>query len=251
MDLDFRISAKGLNAQGHLFGEAGHSGLARAAGKLGHIQGEGLRTQFEPFGHDEIGHEHIGEISDRHPFPDGQCSGRDDFARLGGEDLGAEESAARLFRHELDESSGVEVGECPGDVVQAKLAALRLDALCAGLGFGETDRRHLGIGEDHGWHRREVERGIAAQHVDGGPGPPGCRHINELRDIRAVAGRVHVLDCGSQVIIDPDRAIALGLDPDGFQSKLLGIGPAPGCDQKTVSANAFTAEIHAELAGHK
>lgn len=110
------------------------------------VLGERLGGQLDPLDHRQVGEELIGEVGDREVSTDCEGCGLDDLATLGCQDLGPQQSTGISFRNQLDEATGVEVGQRPGHVFQRQGAAFHLETPLAGSGLGEADRAHLGIG---------------------------------------------------------------------------------------------------------
>ena len=103
--------------------------------------------------------------------------------------------------------------------------------------LGQAERSHGGIGEDHGGHGGQIQRRIAAGHVDRGPGAGSGGHIDILRLVGAVASGEDALHRGAQVIVDDDGPVRRRLHANAFQRQPVGIGPPARGHQQPVAAN--------------
>ncbi len=202
-----------------------------------HILGEGLGGQLQAFDHGQVGEELVGQLLHRHAVANGERGRLDEFACLGGHRLDAEQAPALRLGDQLDEAARVEVGQGAGDVVQAQRAAVGLDALSLRLRLAQPHRGHLRVGEHHGRHGREVERRLAAGHVDGRTRAPGCGHIDELRLIGAVARGVNVRHIGAQMVIDHDGAVRIAMHACSVQIERRGVGRAARGHQQALGAD--------------
>ena len=108
-----------------------------------------MRRELQPLDHRQVGEQLVGQFLHRHPRPDGDGGGLDQFARLRGHRLHADEPSATFLDDQLDETPRVEVGQCAWHVIQGQGAAVGLDAGVVRLRFAvahggiETDSRTL------------------------------------------------------------------------------------------------------------
>jgi hypothetical protein len=71
-----------------------------------HVFGETLGSEFEPFGHGQVGVEGVGDLVDRDPVFDRHDRSLDDVAGAVGEDVSAEEAPIRLVGDQFDQPGG-------------------------------------------------------------------------------------------------------------------------------------------------
>src|SRR3984893_17060852 len=166
--------------------------LSRAARELFHILTERLRGELQALDHSKIGEELIREILHGHARANGNRCGLNEFARFRRYHLRADQPARPCFGHQFDEALRVEIGQCARHVVERQHPALRRNPILTRLYFVIADGCYLRARKHHCRHRRQVESGRAAQHVYGRAATAGCRHVNELWQAGAVAGRINV-----------------------------------------------------------
>ncbi len=94
----------------------------------------------------------------------------------------------------------------------------------------------LRVGEHHGRHCGQVQGRIAASHVDRRTSAGRCRHIDELRLVGAVAGRVDVRATGAHALVDDDGPLRIDGYPRRFQCQAARVRCPAGGDQQLVGA---------------
>ena len=101
----------------------------RTTGKLTDIFVKGLRCQFQPLHHGEVGEELVGKIGHCHTVANGECGRLNNFASCCGKHLATHYPAALFFRHQLDESAGIEVGNGARYILQIQGSRFGFNAL--------------------------------------------------------------------------------------------------------------------------
>ncbi|MCY1548394.1 hypothetical protein D9M68_845000 [compost metagenome] len=157
-----------------------------------------MRRQLQPLDHREVGEQLVGQFFRRHAGTDRQRRRLDQFARLRRDRLHADQPTRAFLDHQFDEAAGIEVGERARHIVERERAAVGLDSLEVALGFGQPDRGDLRVGEDHGRHGGQIERRLAAGHVDRRARTARRRDVDELWMVGAIAGGVDVRGAGTQ-----------------------------------------------------
>ena len=104
------------------------------------------------------------------------------------------------------------------------------------FGFAIAHGGDLGIGEHDRRHRRQVQRRVAAGHVDRGAGTGRRCDVDELRLVGAVARGVDVRCGGAHPIVDDDGALRVDRDTCRVEIQGAGVRCAAGGDQQSVSA---------------
>ncbi|CAB3944051.1 hypothetical protein LMG7053_01554 [Achromobacter ruhlandii] len=157
---------------------------------------------------------------------------------------------AAFLDNQLDEAACVEVGKRTRHVVQGQGATVGLDPVVMRFRFAVAHGRHLRIGKHHGRHRGQVEGRVSARHVDRGTGAGRCRHIDELRLVGAVAGRVDVRATRAHALVDDDGPLRIDGDPRRVQCQAARVRCPPGGDQQFVGAYFTVPRGQHEFAVH-
>ncbi len=160
----------------------------------------------------------------------------DQLARFRRNRLHADQPAAAFFNHQLDEAACVEIGERARHVVERQQAAVGLDAVVMRFRLAVADRGDLRIGEHHGRHRGQIDGGVTAGHVDRRAGTGRCCHVDELRLVGTVTGRIDVFHAGPHAGVDDDRALQIDRNARRVQRQVACVRRAAGGDQQPVGA---------------
>lgn len=108
----------------------------------------------------------------------------------------------------------------------------------------------LRVGEHHCRHRGQIEGCVAAGHVDRGTGAGGRCHVDELRLVGAVAGRVDVRVARAHALVDNDGPLRIDSDPRRVQREAARIRCPTGGNQQLVSAQFTVSGGQHEFAVH-
>src|SRR3546814_5059496 len=153
--------------------------------------------------------------------------------------------------HQLDEAMCVEVDKRTRHVLEGERAAVRFDTGTACLLFTQTHGSDLRVGENRRWHNCQVQRRMAASHVDRRACAGRRCHINEPGLVSAVASGVDVRDVSAHAGVDFDGTLFVDRNSRGFEAEAARVGFAACSNQQSISAS-FTVICHQhELAIHR
>src|SRR5919201_5408952 len=210
-----------------------------AAGELGYVASEGLSGELETLGHGEVRRPGSSELVDGHARLDGEHGGLDDLAGTVGDDAGAQKAAGAALGEELEQAARVAVDQRARDRPERQHARLGVEAVLARLALGEARRGDLRRGEDDPRQVREVEPLVlaVAQRVLRRGGATRGGDVDELRLAGHVASRIDRWDARALELVDDDRPALVGLNADGIQVEVFGVGDAAGRDEDLVDAH--------------
>ncbi len=109
-----------------------------------------------------------------------------------GHRLYADQPSVTFLDDQLDEAGVCRNMAAHAARFERQRATVGLDAIVVRFRLAVAHGGDLRVGEHHCRHRGQIEGCVAAGHADGGTVLGGCRHVDELRLVGAVAGRVDV-----------------------------------------------------------
>src|SRR5918994_4724027 len=193
----------------------GHRGLAddlREARVGVHGHPYLLRRALDELGEDALGYE---------------------VRHLGAYGVHAEDEIGLGVGDYLEEAVGLALYKGLADGPEGELGLVDLVALFLGLGFGETERGHLGAAEGDALDQVTVlGQGVLARHVLYGDDALVSGLVGEPEAPDHVSGRVHAVLGGTSVLVYLDDATVAHLDFGHVQVQVLDHGLASDGDEE-------------------
>ena len=165
------------------------------------------------------------------------------FGNLRAAEVAAQEFAVAGVNHQLDQAVGFAHSYRLAAGLDIEAADFDIITLFPRLGFGQAERRHLGMAVGGAGHQGVVQR----LHIRAGDGfhrrnALGGGDVGQRQFAGDIAHRVDAGDVGGHAVVNGDVA-AFGGHAGGFQAQVFGVGLYADGDQRLVKARRFSGAI--------
>lgn len=159
--------------------------------------------------------------------------------------LHADKPAGAGLGNQLDESTWIEVGQRPRNVLQGKGTAVGFNAGPACFVFTVANGGDLRVGEDDHRHCGQFQRRVPAGHIDRGAGTGRRCYVDQLWLVGAIARSVDVRGAGAHPPVDDDGTLGVDFHARRVEIQVAGVRRSAGSDQQSIGANfAATGRQH-------